>query len=250
MRRNRLPQNRQHYHRRRPTPLPPVALPTPGPQVPTWARDCAGWRQCTQRTGHPISDHRLCALWRYRPDRRAQRRPSMVGSCCASFTNRAGPGSPHTYVQASNAQNVPVLPAPPLAPVPTRHRTPPVATDANLDTTAIPTAPVPPTATPQPSFSLAPIRPPLTQGNCTQLSWNVENVNAVWVYPQGANYGDYPVTGVGSRQECPRSTTTYEMRVQLRMARSSFARYGRSRSRKSAAKHRVGIGIHDWDRRS
>ncbi len=40
-------------------------------------------------------------------------------------------------------------------------------------------------------------------------------MQAVWVYPSGANYKDYPVTGEGSRQVCPSTTTTYEMRVQL-----------------------------------
>jgi heat shock protein HslJ len=55
----------------------------------------------------------------------------------------------------------------------------------------------------------------INQGQCTTLRWQVENVQAVWVYPAGQSYKDYPVTGEGSRQVCPATTTTYEMRVQL-----------------------------------
>jgi hypothetical protein len=46
----------------------------------------------------------------------------------------------------------------------------------------------------------------LNAGDCTVLSWSVENVNAV--YLDGA-----PVTGQDSRQICPNATTTYTLRV-------------------------------------
>jgi heat shock protein HslJ len=52
-------------------------------------------------------------------------------------------------------------------------------------------------------------------GQCTTLHWEVENVQAVWVYPQGQPYEDYPMTGKESHQVCPETTTTYEMRVLL-----------------------------------
>lgn len=86
---------------------------------------------------------------------------------------------------------------------------------ADLPVIQAPPPPVP-TATPTPvapviAFSANPTT--LNQGQCTTLTWNVENIQAVWVYPQGARYTDFPVTGQGSRQECPRQTTTYEMRV-------------------------------------
>ena len=40
------------------------------------------------------------------------------------------------------------------------------------------------------------------------------NVRAVWVYPQGQPYQNYPQNGEGSQVVCPQTTTTYEMRVQ------------------------------------
>ncbi|MBK8047194.1 MAG: META domain-containing protein [Anaerolineales bacterium] len=42
------------------------------------------------------------------------------------------------------------------------------------------------------------------------------NVQAVWVYPQGQPYQQFPQVGQGSQQVCPPTTTTYEMRVLLR----------------------------------
>jgi heat shock protein HslJ/PKD repeat protein len=52
-------------------------------------------------------------------------------------------------------------------------------------------------------------------GQCTKLHWDVQNVQAVWVYPQGEEYKDYPVTGQERQEVCPETTTVYEMRVQL-----------------------------------
>ncbi len=52
-------------------------------------------------------------------------------------------------------------------------------------------------------------------GECTTLHWEVENVQAVWVYPQGQPYENYPMTGKESHQVCPETSTTYEMRVLL-----------------------------------
>lgn len=44
----------------------------------------------------------------------------------------------------------------------------------------------------------------------------MQNIQAVWVYPVGQPYTQFPATGQGSRQVCPQQTTTYEMRVLLR----------------------------------
>jgi heat shock protein HslJ len=41
----------------------------------------------------------------------------------------------------------------------------------------------------------------------------VQNIQAVWVYPQGEQFERFPRTGQGSEQVCPTTTTTYEMRV-------------------------------------
>jgi heat shock protein HslJ len=73
-----------------------------------------------------------------------------------------------------------------------------------------------PTPVPQIRINLSADPAVIDQGECTTLSWDVENVQAVWIYPLGEPYQEYPVTGQGSRQECPAYTTTYEMRVLLR----------------------------------
>jgi heat shock protein HslJ/uncharacterized protein YraI len=102
-----------------------------------------------------------------------------------------------SWVQAFNATNVPVVAAPPLPP------------------TAVPTATPQPQATPQAQINFWADRTTITQGECTTLRWQVQNVRGVWVYPVGQNWRDFPVNGEGSRQVCPQTTTTYEMRVRL-----------------------------------
>jgi heat shock protein HslJ len=70
-------------------------------------------------------------------------------------------------------------------------------------------------ATPAPQISLWADRTTINQGECTRLYWSVENVQAVWVYPQGERYSRFPRVGNDSERICPTSTTTYEMRVLL-----------------------------------
>ena len=104
------------------------------------------------------------------------------------------------FILATNVENVPVIEvAPPLIVVPTSAPTP---TPAPL-----------PTATPAPQISFGADQTNIQQGQCTTLRWSVENIQAVWVYPQGQNFQNFPRTGQGSEQVCPTSTTTYEMRV-------------------------------------
>ncbi len=108
------------------------------------------------------------------------------------------------FVAASNAEDVPVIasPPPPVVIVPTPAPTP---------------TPLPqPTATPSAQISFSAERTSINQGECTTIRWSVENVQAVWVYPQGQPYHQFPRTGQGSEQVCPPVTTTYEMRVLLR----------------------------------
>jgi heat shock protein HslJ len=100
------------------------------------------------------------------------------------------------YVKTYNTNGVPVVQAPPPPPPPTATPVPP------------------PDAMPQAGFWVD--QTTITQGQCTTLRWQVDNVQAVYIYPAGANYQDYPVTGSGSRQVCPTTTTTYEMRIQLK----------------------------------
>lgn len=107
------------------------------------------------------------------------------------------------FVIAINTQDVPVIEVPPpVIIVPTAAATP---------------TPIPqPTATPTAQISFTADQTSIEQGQCTTLRWSVNNIQAVWVYPQGERYEGFPRTGQGSEQVCPTSTTTYEMRVQQR----------------------------------
>jgi polar amino acid transport system substrate-binding protein len=53
----------------------------------------------------------------------------------------------------------------------------------------------------------------IKQGECTTLYWDVNNVQAVYLYELGQNWQDHGVNGEGSRRVCPSQTTTYELRV-------------------------------------
>jgi heat shock protein HslJ len=100
------------------------------------------------------------------------------------------------YVEAFNTANVPVI-QPPALPTPEPQ---PTATA---------------TPVPGPVINFWADRTSINQGECTHLRWDVQNVQAVWVYPLGTDYQSFPVTGNGARLECPTQTTTYEMRAQL-----------------------------------
>ena len=106
------------------------------------------------------------------------------------------PDSPHNtgwvfgqLVEVENADDVPVLPAPP------------------------PPATATPTATPAPDVVFTASRTDITAGETSLLSWSVENVQAVYLYPVGANWPDFPTSGQGTREVQPFITTTYQLRV-------------------------------------
>lgn len=125
------------------------------------------------------------------------------------------------FVAASNAENVPVLPAPPLPPTPTPRPTPvpppPTPTPRPQPT------PVPqPTPTPGAEIAFWADRTNINQGECATLFWSVQNVQAVWVYPLGAQYTQFGRAGQGSEVVCPAMTTTYEMRVRMRDGSTQF----------------------------
>ena len=109
------------------------------------------------------------------------------------------PGAPNSqgwvaaeYVRVENVENVPVLQPPP---------------------TAIPETTVTPPPTPAPDINFTASRTTINAGESSTLSWNVENVKAVYMFPVGASPFDYPVTGQGSRDVQPGITTSYELRV-------------------------------------
>jgi heat shock protein HslJ len=117
------------------------------------------------------------------------------------------------FVLATNAENVPVIASPP-PPAPTATPVPPRPTATPV--------PAQPTPTPSAEINFTADRTTIMQGECATLSWSVQNVQAVWVYPLGANYAAFPRTGVGSEVVCPATTTTYEMRVRLRDGTTQF----------------------------
>ena len=127
------------------------------------------------------------------------------------------------FVLATNAENVPVIEAPPPPPpTPTPVR-PPTATPAPPPPpAATPVPPPPPAATPSAEISFWADRTSIQQGQCATLNWSVQNVQAVWVYPQGQHYAAFPRAGQGSEVVCPSTTTTYEMRVRLRDGSTVF----------------------------
>jgi heat shock protein HslJ/uncharacterized protein YraI len=178
-----------------PTPLPPVAIETPEPQAPYGVVIAPAG--VNVRTGpgsvYPvigvaefgtegaIIGRSPDGLWWVTPVRNA---PDGQGWVAVDF------------VQAFNTENVPVIEAP---------ATP----------TPIPTLTPVPAATSQPVMQFFASNTVINQGECTTLSWNVENIQAVWVYPLGQPFTNFPVTGQGSQEVCPQQTTTYEMRVLL-----------------------------------
>jgi len=183
-----------------PTPVPPVEIATPGPQAPYGVVIAPAG--VNVRTGpgsaYPILGganfgvegaiigRSADGLWWVTP---VQSAPNGHGWVSADF------------VQAFNTESVPVIDAPPL-PTPA-----PTATPLPTPTTA---------PAPGPVLQFFPSNTVINQGECTTLSWNVQNIQAVWVYPVGQPYTQFPATGQGSRQVCPQQTTTYEMRVLLR----------------------------------
>ncbi|GMQ78617.1 MAG: hypothetical protein BMS9Abin02_1140 [Anaerolineae bacterium] len=94
------------------------------------------------------------------------------------------------YVSVENVDNVLIIPSPPT---PT-----PVAT---------PTA----TATPAPDIIFTASRTTINAGEMATLSWSVENVTAVYLYPVGDRFENYPVIGQGTRDVQPYITTSYEL---------------------------------------
>jgi hypothetical protein len=84
-------------------------------------------------------------------------------------------------------------------------------------TVPAPATPTPPPQQPTPvpgiSFSANPTT--INQGQCTTFTWNVQGVNGVWFYPVGQPYQNFGVPGVSGSQQCPSTTTTYELRVQF-----------------------------------
>jgi heat shock protein HslJ len=111
----------------------------------------------------------------------------------------------------------------PMPPVEAPTAAPP-PTSAPGTAPAAPTAPplTAPTETPLPEIAFWADETTIDAGQCTTVRWSVNNVQAVWVYPKGANYEDFPRAGQGSEQVCLVTTTTFEMRVLQRDGSTVF----------------------------
>jgi heat shock protein HslJ len=188
-------------------PQPTVEIPTPAPVIPTGR--VTGSPGVNVRSG-PGTDYPIIGFANFGATGQVVGR-SEDGQWWATPVSTAPTGLgwlSAAYVVVTGGEYVPVIAAPP--PPPTATPVPPAAT-------ATPTS-VPPTATPTaaPEIAFWADRTQINQGECARLSWRAVNVQAVWVYPVGQNYQSYPQGGEGSQVVCPQSTTTYEMRVQLR----------------------------------
>jgi heat shock protein HslJ/uncharacterized protein YraI len=94
------------------------------------------------------------------------------------------------FVTVENGQGVMVISSPPT-PTPA----------------ATPTA----TPTPAPDITFTASRTTISAGEKATLSWSVENVTAVYVFPIGDPYENYPTVGQGSQDVQPYITTSYEL---------------------------------------
>jgi len=108
------------------------------------------------------------------------------------------PGAPNdqgwvsaSVVAVENVDNVPVIAAPPAPAQPTP--------------TPAPTATVPPST----GLDFQASRTTINAGESATLSWSVEGVTAVYMFPVGGNFLNYPTTGQGSTNVTPGITTTY-----------------------------------------
>ncbi len=82
-----------------------------------------------------------------------------------------------------------------------------------IEVVGAPTATAVPTQTPSPDINFTVDRTNIRAGECVTFSWNVNNIQAVFFYPQGANWQNFGVPGQGTSVQCPSTTTTYELRV-------------------------------------
>jgi hypothetical protein len=114
------------------------------------------------------------------------------------------------YAQVFNVEAIPVVPAPPTPTgTPTQTATPTHTPTGTPTLTATPTATLTPTPTATQvsevvEFEVSPTS--IEGGQCVVIRWNVSGVREVYINGQG-------VAGSGSKEDCPKQTTTYRMRV-------------------------------------
>lgn len=77
----------------------------------------------------------------------------------------------------------------------------------------LPTVTPLPTQTPSADIQFTAQPSAIDQGQCSTLTWQTQNVKAVYLYASGEEWRNYGVPGAGTRQVCPGSTTIYNLRV-------------------------------------
>ncbi len=176
----------------------PVVMPTPEPQIP-YAQVIAS-SGVNIRTG-PGTNYSVIGF-----AAAGEEGPIVGRSQDGLWWAVSVEGAPAGYgwvsasqVQAFNVDSSPIVLGPtPPAPAPTPTR--------------VPSA----TSTPKPikaKVRFTADRKKINAGECAVLVWQVKNVQAVWVYPKGLPYKEFPVTGEGAQEVCPESTTTYRLRA-------------------------------------
>jgi len=94
---------------------------------------------------------------------------------------------------------------------------------AGIRVPAAATATPVPTQTPATGIGFTVDRSTIKAGECATLSWNVQNVRAVYFYPDGADWQKYGVAGQANSVQCPGQTTTFDLRV-IRLDNSTDVR--------------------------
>jgi heat shock protein HslJ/uncharacterized protein YraI len=175
-----------------PTVAPPIYVPTPAPDQPTITVIAPAGANVRSGPGtnYPIIGVAPTGAQAIAVGTNGNR--TWVAGAVPSVTGGVG-WVLGELVTVEGGDNLPVIPAP----------APPTATP-------LPTA----TATPSPEAVFTADPTTVNAGGTVTLAWDVENVRAVWVYPVGANFADYPVQGQASKQVVPYVSTTYAMRVE------------------------------------
>lgn len=84
-----------------------------------------------------------------------------------------------------------------------------------VEVLGVPTPTPLPTQTPIPGVAFGASPEVIQQGQCSNLTWSTQNVQAVYLYEQGEDWQANGVEGSGSQTVCPSATKTYELRVVL-----------------------------------
>jgi heat shock protein HslJ len=179
---------------------------TAPPELPPGWPFAKGWRIRNSGTCPWDNTYRLVYVTGNTPAAQMGGQPTAVQGTVAAgqsydmFVNLVAPAQPGTYQgfwQMVNGRNTPfgqrvwvgiTVPAPATAtPVPTQ--------------------------TPAPNMQFSVNTSNITQGQCVQFTWNVTGASQVFFYRSGAPYQQSPAPATGSSQECPQSTTTFELRA-------------------------------------